>query len=83
MANEHFNAVKMYCYYDGFIINYTYRPIKIWDVCQTYLSGLGSLGSLLHELVVDAVLDHEPGAGAAALALVEEQGKVSHLHSLE
>ena len=34
------------------------------------------------ELVVDLLLDEEAGAGAAALALVEEQGKVGALNRL-
>lgn len=42
----------------------------------------GSLHAALHKLIVDAGLDVGPGARAAALALVEEQGEVGLLHRL-
>ena len=40
---------------------------------------LAFLQHLLDELVVDLLLDEEPAAGAAALALVEEQAEVGAL----
>ena len=43
---------------------------------------LGPLRGSLDELVVDALLDHQPGARTAALALVEEESEVRHLHGL-
>ena len=41
---------------------------------------LGALGARLDEVVVDVGLDEDAAAGAAALALVEEQAEVARLH---
>ena len=43
---------------------------------------LGSLHGSLHELVIDALLHHKPGRGAAALAHVEKEAEVRGLHCL-
>lgn len=42
---------------------------------------LGPGNAALHEFIIDVLLHEGPGAGAAALALVEEEGKVGLLHS--
>ena len=43
---------------------------------------LGSLHGGLHELVIDALLDHEARGGAAGLTHVEEEAIVRRLHRL-
>lgn len=43
---------------------------------------LGPLNAPLQELLVDVLLDKGPRAGAAALALVEEESEVGLLHRI-
>src|SRR5262249_34514972 len=47
-----------------------------------HLARLGLLHEAVDELVVDLALDEQPAAGAAALALVEEQAEVGALDGL-
>lgn len=62
------------------------RPAYLWPLLGLAVKGvpdhprLGPGDAPLHKLIMDILLNEDPGTRSAALALVEEQGEVGLLH---
>lgn len=62
------------------------RPAYLWPLLGLAVKGvpdhprLGPGNAPLHKLIMDTLLNEDPGTRGAALALVEEQGEVGLLH---